>query len=132
MKSTTNERYDYWIGCYKEHKASGETTRSFCQSRGLKEDSYRKALSRYNLSSPNQARQEAKSSKFIELTEKGACNDSIEIHYGLICIKPGANVSSATLKKTFKVLESLSLCGRAEQGYIFMKNHAICAARLEG
>ena len=108
MNTTTRERYEYWLDCYKEHKASGQTSKDFCKSRGLNEDSYRKAVSRYDLTNRKEEQQAPKRGNFIELTEKVSSHESIEIHYGLFCIRLEANVSLATLEKILRVLGSLS------------------------
>jgi hypothetical protein len=52
MKRSSTEAQLYWELRYQEQQKSGQTVVEYCKAQGIKTNTYRKALVRYNLRVP--------------------------------------------------------------------------------
>ena len=102
MKNLQTKTHDYWASLYQEQQELGLSPREFSKLHGIKADTFRQAVRRYNLKATNLP---AKPSRFIELTgENNSKSCIIEIEYNKYQLRIFSEEHIQLLTDTIKLL----------------------------
>ena len=105
-KENVNLRREHWRRHHRSYHRSGLSIRDYCEREGIKEPTFRKAVSRYGF--VGEEKEEALGSSFIELSTGRDDEAVIQIDIGDYRIRVGAGCNPALLHTTLEVIRRVS------------------------